>query len=491
MARVLLADDSPTILKVVGSVLEQAGYEVITASNGVEAAEKAYTTCPDLILLDVMMPRMNGYQVCRLLKNEPLLRQVPVVILTSRDQPRDRFWGYQTGADEYVTKGFDQERLLEVVRALLKQTERPVDEVACTMSGEPVDILSRSNDLLDRKLFEATVINELGKLATVLQSYEQTVDEVLSLVHRLVDYNVAAIAVAHEDRAEMTLKVWSPVMREYLEAFKRRLIDELRQYLPPRRFAAGLETQLVYADGLGAPAETEGLPSQIEDFLFVPIMAKGEVAGGLALTTPPGRQFTKDDQQTLHLIATHAYLVIENAWLYEEVKKLSITDGLTKAFNRRYLEDRLEQEFRRSQRHKTFLTAVMMDIDHFKRINDTYGHQTGDDVLRKLIELCRQVTRSTDIIGRYGGEEFIVLLPETDLLGGKCVAERLRKLVESQTITTDKGALQITISLGICTVPAEHVETPQQFVKQADEALYRAKQTGRNRTCVAEANGGN
>ncbi|MDI6870458.1 MAG: diguanylate cyclase [Bacillota bacterium] len=489
-ARVLLADDSPTILKVVGSVLEQAGYEVITATNGVEAAEKAYAERPNLVLLDVIMPGMNGYQVCRLIKNEPALRQLPVVILTSRDQPRDRFWGYQTGADEYVTKGFDQSRLLEVVQELLaKCASQAVDEAAApALAGEHVDILSRSNDLLDRKLFEATVINEIGKLATVLQSYEQTVDGVLSLVHRLVDYAVAAVAIIHDDHAELTLKLWSPVVREYLEEFKHRLTEELKQYVPARFFTGGLQTQLLYAEGLGITTEVENAPSQIEDFLFVPIMAKGEVVGGLGLTTPPGRQFTKDDQLTLHLIATHAYLVIENAWLYEQVKKLSITDGLTRVYNRRYLEERLEQEFRRSQRHKTFLTALMLDIDHFKHINDTYGHQMGDEVLRKLMELCRQVTRSTDIIGRYGGEEFMVLLPETDLMGGKCVAERLRKLVETQTFTTDKGPIRITISLGICTMPAEGIETALQLVKGADEALYRAKQTGRNRTCVASVN---
>lgn len=487
-ARVLLADDSPTILKVVGAVLEQAGYEVITAADGVEAAEKAYTQRPQLVLLDVMMPGMNGYQVCRLIKNEPALRHVPVVILTSRDQPRDRFWGYQTGADEYVTKGFDQGRLLEVVRELLKRAGQRAATEAVVPDGNHVDILSRSNELLDRKLFEATVINELGKLATVLQSYEQTVDEVLSLMHRLVDYAVSAVAIVHGEHTEVTVKVWSPVVREYLEEFKQRLTGELTQYLPAHLVGGAIQTQLVYAEGLGTTTEVENVPLAIEDFLFVPVMAKGEVVGGLGVTTPPGRQFTKDDQNTLHLIATHAYLVIENAWLYEEVKKLSITDGLTRVYNRRYLEERLDQEFKRSQRHKTFLTALMMDIDHFKKINDTYGHQMGDTVLRKLMELCRQVTRSTDIIGRYGGEEFMVLLPETDVMGGKCVAERLRKLVESQGFTTELEPVQITISLGLCTVPAEKVETPLQLVQGADEALYRAKQTGRNRTCVASVN---
>ncbi|MGE5509276.1 MAG: diguanylate cyclase [Chitinophagales bacterium] len=490
-ARILLADDSPTILKVVGSVLEHQGYEVITASNGVEAAEKAYLVGPDLVLLDVMMPRLNGYQVCRLIKNEPALRHVPVVILTSRDQPRDRFWGYQTGADEYVTKGFDQERLLQVVAELLdKRGEWGTGEVdrAAAAGSAIVDILALSNDLLDRKLFEATVVNELGKLATVMQSYEQTVDAVLSLVHRLVDYSVAAVATVHEGQGELTLKIRTPVVREYLEEFKQRTFDAFHAYFRGAHLFHGFRSNVLYADGLATTMEVEGAPTAVEDFLFVPIMAKGEVVGGLALAHPPGGHFTAEDQANLQLIATHAYLVIENAFLYEQVKQLSITDGLTRVFNRRYLEDRLEQEFRRSQRHKTFLSCLMMDIDHFKQINDTYGHQAGDLVLRKLMELCRQVTRSTDIIGRFGGEEFVVLLPETDTLGGKCVAERLRKLVESQTFTTDAGPVRMTISLGLCSIPAVGVEEPADLIKQTDAALYEAKHSGRNKTCVAKVN---
>ncbi|HHW13597.1 MAG TPA: diguanylate cyclase [Firmicutes bacterium] len=487
--RLLLADDSPTILKVVGSVLEQEGYEVITAANGVEAAEKAFTQRPNLILLDVMMPGMNGYQICRLLKNEPALRHIPVVILTSRDQPRDRFWGYQTGADEYVTKGFDQGRLLEVIRELLKGCEgRAGAEECAAPAAERVDILSRANDLLDRKLFEATLINEIGKLATVLQSYEQTVDGVLTLVHRLVDYAAAGVAILHDERAELTTKLWSPATREYLEDFKGRTVAEFHRYVPESLFGGGFESQLLVAEGVAPGTEGEASLARVEDFLFVPILAKGQVVGGLALAASPGRHFTEDDRLTLQLIAPHAYLVIENAWLYEQVKRLSVTDGLTKVYNRRHLEERLEEEFRRSLRHKSHLTAVMLDIDHFKRINDVYGHQAGDAVLRHLMELCRQVTRSSDVIGRYGGEEFMVLLPETDLVGGKCVAERLRKLVESQTFTTDKGPIHITISLGLCTMPAEGIDTPQQLVKGADEALYRAKQTGRNRTCVSPLN---
>lgn len=487
--RLLLADDSPTILKVVGSVLEQEGYEVITAANGVEAAEKAFTQRPNLILLDVTMPGMNGYQVCRLLKNEPTLRHIPVVILTSRDQPRDRFWGYQTGADEYVTKGFDQGRLLEVIRELLQRCKcREGAEECAAPAAERVDILSRANDLLDRKLFEATIINELGKLAMVLQSYEQTVDGVLTLVHRLVDHAAAGVAILHDERVELTVKLWSPVTREYLADFQGRAAVELRQYVSERLVEDGLEVKRLYAEGVAAEGQGDGFLTQVDDFLFIPILAKGQVVGGLALTAAPGRHFTQDDQVTLHLIATHAYLVIENAWLYEQIRRLSVTDGLTKVYNRRHLEERLEEEFRRSLRHKSHLTALMLDIDHFKRVNDVYGHQAGDAVLRHLMELCRQVTRSSDVIGRYGGEEFMVLLPETDLTGGKCVAERLRKLVESQTFTTDKGPIHVTISLGLCTIPAEGIDTPQQLVKGADDALYRAKQTGRNRTCLAAVN---
>ena len=168
----------------------------------------------------------------------------------------------------------------------------------------------------------------------------------------------------------------------------------------------------------------------------------------------------------------------------EELRKLSTLDPLTGLFNRRHFMAELEKEFRRAQRYDTPLSFVMIDIDHFKKLNDTYGHQAGDDVLRELGALLRREIRDTDVPGRYGGEEFCVLLPQTPVDGAAEFAERFRRAVEGHVFPAQGRTLRITASLGVAWCPAEGVERAQDLIEKADGALYQAKREGRNRVVV-------
>src|ERR1700704_5256685 len=169
--RVLVADDSPLVLRMIEKMLAAAGYSVVTARDGLEAIEKAMTEGVDLVILDVMMPRMTGYQACRLLKTEPTTKSVPVVILTSKDQAGDRFWGLETGADYYITKDSEPQRILDLVKNILAgDSARPRPPVEARSTD--VDILSRVNDLLDRKLYEATILSEIGRVARSLVQFD-------------------------------------------------------------------------------------------------------------------------------------------------------------------------------------------------------------------------------------------------------------------------------------------------------------------------------
>src|SRR4051812_19216702 len=159
--RVLVADDSPLVLRVIEKMLAGAGYSVLVAHDGLEAIEKAVAEGVDLVILDVMMPRMNGYQACRLLKTEPTTKSVPVVILTSKDQAGDRFWGLETGADYYITKDSEPHRILDLVTNILSSEGVRSRSGAAEIRTSGVDILSRVNDLLDRKLYEATILSEI------------------------------------------------------------------------------------------------------------------------------------------------------------------------------------------------------------------------------------------------------------------------------------------------------------------------------------------
>src|SRR5687767_232809 len=170
------------------AMLTGAGLDVVTAHDGLEAIEKAFAEDVSLVILDVMMPRMNGYQACRLLKTEPATKGLPVVILTSKDQARDRFWGLETGADYYITKDSEPHRILDLVKNVLAgEAARPRPRPADTQRSG-VDILSRVNDLLDRKLYEATVLSEIGRVARSLVQVDETFTSVMALVARVVDF---------------------------------------------------------------------------------------------------------------------------------------------------------------------------------------------------------------------------------------------------------------------------------------------------------------
>jgi len=170
----------------------------------------------------------------------------------------------------------------------------------------------------------------------------------------------------------------------------------------------------------------------------------------------------------------------------ERLRELSSVDPLTGLFNRRHFMGVLESEFKRMQRYDTPLAFVMLDIDHFKRLNDAHGHQAGDDVLRDLGGLIREQTRAADVPGRYGGEEFCVLLPQTGLKGAAGFAERVRRAVEEHRFPTEEGELRVTASLGVAACPAPGVDRAQDLIGRADDALYQAKAEGRNRVVVRE-----
>ncbi len=171
-----------------------------------------------------------------------------------------------------------------------------------------------------------------------------------------------------------------------------------------------------------------------------------------------------------------AYLRIK---LYKEIETLAITDALTGAYTRRYFLERFEEELKRSQLRKSKMSFLLVDADHFKKINDQYGHLTGDEVLRQLAAVLKESVREIDIVGRYGGEEFCVVLPDTDAQGAAFVAERIRKTMESKKIRAYDATLRVTISLGVASYPSDG-KTAEELIDKADWALYRAKSAGRN-----------
>jgi two-component system cell cycle response regulator len=478
--KVLIADDSPVTLRLLESMLTQAGLAVVTARDGLDAIEKAFTEGPSLVILDVMMPRMTGYQACRLLKSEPSTRAIPVVILTSRNQPRDRFWGLETGADYYLTKDSDPKRLGDLVRNILSGEAAPAP-VPAAATGSGVDVLARVNELLDRKLYEATVLSEIGKVAHSLVRFDETYASVMRLVAQVVDFTFGGTAFVEGEELELVLTQNRGALPPVLEESRARILEAVTSQHPGVSFRRAQVRMVPLHEGtLTGPMETifRGLAT-------FPVSPGGRASGLLALSGKAVQALDGDGHALLKKVAQQAHMVLENSRLFERVQNLAIRDSLTGLYNHNHVIELLAQEVERALRYGGAVSVCMADIDHFKQVNDAHGHLAGDAVLREIARLMRDTLRTADAVGRYGGEEFLVILPQSAVEEASQTAERLRRQVEGHVFRAGGKELRVTLSLGVAGYPGPDRPTSEGLIREADRALYRAKESGRNRVAVA------
>lgn len=346
--------------------------------------------------------------------------------------------------------------------------------------NEMVTSLEANGKALDRKIFE---IETLFK-ASQTMNFQNDTDK---LIRQLLEMAASALK---SERASLMLLV--DQSDELATRIVLGLDPEEEASLPSAtRIKSGdgvagavLKTgqSILVNEGCNDPIfksydSTASFEHRIRNLLSVPLKVKDRVTGVVNIVNKMSEEgFTPDDQRLMEALAHQAAMAVEHARLYE----LAITDGLTKLFIHRYFQARLDEEIMRAKRYHTTVSLILFDIDHFKKFNDTYGHQQGDIVLIESAKLIKQAVRDTvDIPARYGGEEFTIILPETDAKGAQLVAERLRKTVEAYDFPGQGKALKVTISLGIASFP-DHASTKPVLIKKADIALYACKEKGRN-----------
>ena len=226
-----------------------------------------------------------------------------------------------------------------------------------------------------------------------------------------------------------------------------------------------------------AGSGTNGMSKSVD----VPMISRGKVIGIMQIIPESGDTITARERKLLMIFANSSAIAIDNSMLHKKTQELTITDELTDLFNFRYFRSRLTDELRRADRYRQKLSILMLDIDHFKNVNDQYGHQTGNVVLCEVSGIISQCVRDVDVVARYGGEEFTVILPQTDRTDAEIIAERIRETVAKNYFQNNNGRreIQITISIGGCTYP-DGIHSLEQLLEKVDGALYRAKSEGRN-----------
>ena len=477
-ALILVVDDEPDILSLNRLILEREGWQVITAGDGVDAIQKAIGRSPDLIVLDVMMPRMNGYQVCRLLKSDQLTVGIPIVICTVRSLESEKLYAYTSGADHYLTKPFDPPAMVKLVRDILatRTDERPRRRLMADTPRHPTStdsILSDVNRLLDRRLMELTILQHVaGAMAGTLH-----LDGVLGIVLQSIvndlGYPGGMIFLADE----------SGVLEERVARAAPLVLDPQRHPVFGRALA---ENKVVI---LGAEELLHDTPAAFcarihaATTILVPIQSQGRPIG-LLVVESAASSVDRDQREFLLTLANQSGLAIENANLYARTLQLSITDGLTGIYNYRHFCERLEMEISRSRRYNVPLGLLLIDIDRFKLFNDRFGHLLGDEVLKAVATVIRSNTREIDVVARYGGEEFCLILQEIGQAEIEAYAERVRVAVASLRVPVAGAEGQgVTVSIGAA-VSQGGIPDAHEFIRRADTALYHAKDGGRNRVAV-------
>jgi len=472
---ILVVDDEPDILSLNRIILEREGWQVITSGDGVDAIQKAIDRSPDLIVLDVMMPRMNGYQVCRLLKSDPQTAGIPIIICTVRSLESEKLYAYTSGADHYLVKPFDPSELVRLARRILAEQPAPAARRRAKGTRHPTStdsILSDVNRLLDRRLMELTILQHLtGAMAGTLH-----LDGVLGIVLQSIvndlGYSGGMIFLASDGLLEERVARLEPLA-----------IDPARHPVFGRALA---ENRVVI---LHAEEMLQEAPPQFcarihaPTAILVPIQSKGSPIG-LLVVESSAPMVDRDQRDFLLTLANQSGLAIENANLYARTLQLSITDGLTGIYNYRHFCERLDQEISRSRRYHMPLGLLLVDIDRFKYFNDRFGHLLGDEVLKAVAHAIRSNTRDVDFVARYGGEEFSVILQEIGSGEIAAYAERIRNAVAAVQIAVPGGGSQgVTVSIGAA-VSQDGDPEAHEFIRRADAALYAAKEEGRDRVSL-------
>jgi two-component system, cell cycle response regulator len=453
-ARVLVVDDLIPNLKLLEARLTAEYFDVVTATNGFEALKICERGECDIVLLDVMMPGMDGFEVCSRIKNDPETLHLPVVMVTALDQTADRVRGLEAGADDFLTKPIDEIALIARVRSLAR-LKMVVDELR---NRAETSASLGASDAVRHALDDGQ-----GGRVLLVEDRPNSAQRVLAGLRGRYQIDVEteahqALFTAAEQDYQLII-----VSLGLAEFDGLRLCSQLRSLDRTRHTPI-----LILADLEDRQRILRGLDLGVNDYLVRPVDANEIVA---RVRTQIRRKRYAD------ALRSNVQTAME----------LAVLDPLTGLNNRRYLESHLGGLMDQAARHGRPVSIMILDIDFFKRVNDTYGHDAGDEVLKTFAARVKCKVRGADLMCRLGGEEFVVVMPDTKLPTAQSVGERIRSAVATATFPINNGERQIPVTVSIGVADSLGGESIDALLRRADQALYLSKHAGRNRVSAAAA----
>ncbi len=452
-ARILVVDDNPLNVKLLAAKLAKDYYVVSTAENGVAALRLMAEDPPDIVLLDVMMPEMDGFETCKQMKADPATKHIPVVMVTALSDTTDRVKGLEAGADDFLTKPINDTALMARVRSLLRlkmvMDEWRLREATAAEFAPRAETDERPLAGTRCLLLEDNA-KDSGNIANILRAAAFVVQPITTVAE--------ALSVARSGNIDMALVSLDLQGEDGLQVCAQLRAHEATRTLPILLIANDEEISKVAL----------GLDLGASDYILRPV----ESSELIARTRTQMRQKYHYDRLRSN---------------YEQRLALALVDPLTGAFNRRYLEAHMPKMLARYRTSRKPVSVLSLDIDFFKRVNDNHGHAAGDSVLKEFVSRMAMNLRPLDLVVRLGGEEFAVIMPEIDLRTALAVGERLREAVAEKpfALASHSAGLAITTSIGVASVRTDGDDTLDAVLERADAALYSAKESGRNKVVSA------
>lgn len=451
-ARVLVVDDIFPNVKLLEAKLMSEYFDVITAQSGAEALEKIESENPDIVLLDVMMPGMDGFEVCERIKSNPATSHIPVVMVTALTDTADRNKGLEVGADDFLSKPINDVALMACVKSLVRLKMTLDEWRARETTATTLGVMNEESQIKEIDLNNANILYiddqtlDLNKMREVLEQYGHTLyhtDKSTTAIEKASIINADLIILSIDLREEDGLRLCSHLRS-----------NEATRHIPILMISNEAHDMKRIAKGLEIGAN---------GYIIRPI-DRTELAARV-------RNQIRRKRYQDYLKST-----------YEESLSMALKDSLTGLFNRRYINVHLETLLKQTGDLRKNLAVLILDIDHFKSVNDTYGHNIGDEVLKIFAERIKSRMRGFDLLARTGGEEFVVTLVDVGIEKACFIAERLRRTIEKAPFPTSDtaiGSLPITVSIGGAYI-GDEVISIEEALDRADKQLYAAKEGGRN-----------
>lgn len=477
---ILVIHQDELLVNACRSALEKHGYDIDFALDGTEGIQKVYRLIPDVILAGSAAPELNGYQICRLIKNDPVMRRIPVLLLADQALKMDRFWGMKAGADDFLEKDEVEAKLLRKIQMVLEIYERMdiAEKRLLKDSNEknPFNIRTRLNQILDTSLVESMLMVEFRSLTDLVHDPALLNYMLFSLLESILEYDAAAIFYNDCHKGPRVLTFHLPEGNKQPASQIEKLMDQFFSRYKDRGLSEA-QLELQESEVIGV-LDDEAEPIEYATVHYKEVYLDARLIGVFALYSRQNVDYSRIFP--VHLVEDEVRMLMKLRNLYSQAEVLALTDSLTGLFNHKHFITVLQREFKASKRYEQELTLAFISVDNFRQLNDEWGHACGDEILRHVARILESSFRGVDILARFSGKNLAALLPQTPGDQALIALERFRTRVAESPLVWQDARISVSVGCGVTSL-AEDCPSMSVFIHNAEEALAAARNNGGDR----------